>query len=162
MKRYWPARVLKFALIGLLAITVFSFVLMSLWNWLMPAIFGFRAISFWQALGLLALSRILVGGFRGGPGRRMHWRHRMRERWNQMTPEERAQFVAGCKRAADHLGHLLGDPPRRARPKVRRHSDRAPAKGNRARPALGRAKSSARRRRGAYARVALRRSDQVG
>ena len=110
MKRYWPARVLKFVLIGLLAITVFSFVLMSLWNWLMPAIFGFRAISFWQALGLLALSRILVGGFRGGPGRRMHWRHRMRERWNQMTPEERAQFVAGMQARCGPFGPSVGPP----------------------------------------------------
>jgi hypothetical protein len=104
MKRYLPARVLKFALLGFLAITVFSLVVMSLWNWLMPAIFGVRAIGFWQALGLLALSRILMGGLRGGPGRRMHWRHRMRERWNAMTPEERAQFAAGMQARCGPFG----------------------------------------------------------
>ena|SRR6266851_1079983 len=112
MKQYWPARVLKFALIGLLAIILFSFVVMSLWNWLMPAIFGFRAINFWQALGLLALSRILLGGFRGGPGRRMHWRHRMRERWDQMTPEEREKFVEGMRRRCGSFGSSHRAPER--------------------------------------------------
>ena len=104
MKRYLPARILKFALLGLVAITVFSVVVMSLWNWLMPPIFGFRAIGFWQALGLLALSRILVGGMRGGPGRRMHWRHRMQERWSEMTPEERTKFVDGMQARCGPFG----------------------------------------------------------
>ena len=34
-----------------------------LWNWLLPPLFGWRQITFWQALGLLALCRILFGGF---------------------------------------------------------------------------------------------------
>jgi len=55
----------------------------------MPALFGWHLISFWQALGLLVLSKILLGGFRGRPGPRMFWRRRMMERWAQMTPEER-------------------------------------------------------------------------
>jgi hypothetical protein len=63
-----------------------------LWNWLMPVIFGLPMVTFWQALGLLALSRILFGGFRFR-GRRPGWdrlspeereriRSRMRERWS--------------------------------------------------------------------------------
>jgi len=55
------------ALIGMLAVTLFTFVVMNLWNWLVPAIFGWQSVNFWQALGLLLLSRILFGGFRGGP-----------------------------------------------------------------------------------------------
>jgi len=97
MKRNWMRRGLKFALIALLAATVFSWVTMSLWNWLMPALFGLRAISFWQALGLLVLSRVLLGGFRGRPGHAMHWRRRMHERWEQMTPEEREKFRQGMR-----------------------------------------------------------------
>jgi hypothetical protein len=62
----------------------------------MPAVFGWRLITFWQALGLLVLSKILFGRF-SGPGRRMRWRHRMAERWNQMTPEEREKFREGMK-----------------------------------------------------------------
>jgi hypothetical protein len=96
MKRYSIVRALKFVLLGALAVTLFSGAVMSLWNWLMPALFGSRVITFWQALGVLVLSRILFGRF-GGPGRRMHWRNRMMERWNQMTPEERDKFMEGMK-----------------------------------------------------------------
>jgi hypothetical protein len=69
-------------------VTVFGSVVMGLWNWLMLTLFGERAITFWQALRVLVFSRILFGRF-GRPGRRVHWRHRMMERWSQMTPEER-------------------------------------------------------------------------
>lgn len=91
MDRNWAVRVLKFALFAALFVTVFGFVVMRLWNWLTPALFGWHPIGFWQAVGILVLSKILFGGFRG-PGRQMHWRHRMRERWEQMTPEEREKF----------------------------------------------------------------------
>lgn len=84
-------RILKFVLIAALAVTVFSFVVMQLWNWLTPALFGWHVITFWQALGILILSKILLGGFRG-PGARAHWRHRMMERWEHMSPEEREKF----------------------------------------------------------------------
>ncbi len=77
MRRNWIRRALKIALIGMLAVTLFTFVVMNLWNWLVPAIFGLQSVNFWQALGLLLLSRILFGGFRGSPGRHMHWRRRM-------------------------------------------------------------------------------------
>ncbi len=70
----------------------FCFAVRSLWNWLMPGIFGLPLIGFWQALGLLVLSRIFFGGFRGFPGRRRRWGHHMRRRWEQMTPEEREKF----------------------------------------------------------------------
>jgi len=43
-------------------------VVMQLWNWLLPALFGWREVTFWQALGLLALCRILFGGFGRGGG----------------------------------------------------------------------------------------------
>ena len=96
MKGYRIAKALKFLLFGAVAVTLFSGVAMVLWNWLMPAIFGSRVIAFWQALGLLVLSRILFGRF-GGPRRGMHWRHRMMGRWSQMTPEEREKFMEGMK-----------------------------------------------------------------
>lgn len=85
-------RVLKFLVIAALIITVLSFVVMRLWNWLTPALFGWHVITFWQAVGILILSKILFGGFRGRPGTHMYWRHRMTERWAQMTPEEREKF----------------------------------------------------------------------
>lgn len=91
------ARGLRFVAFGAVAVMVASAVVMTLWNWVIPATFGLPAITFWRALGLLALSRILLGGFHGGMGRRMHWRHRMRERWEQMTPEQRAKFMEGMQ-----------------------------------------------------------------
>jgi hypothetical protein len=71
---------------------IFGEIVMHLWNWLLPGLFGWRPISFWQALGLLILSRILFGGF-GGHGRdrgRSRWGRG--ERWERMTPEEREKF----------------------------------------------------------------------
>ena len=73
-----------------------------LWNWLLPPLFGVREVTFWQALGLLALCRILVGGFGSHGGSRGSGRFRRRfadriadrvaERLEQMTPEERERF----------------------------------------------------------------------
>ncbi len=91
-------RGLKFVAFALLGGAALTFVVMSLWNWLMPALFALHRISFWQALGLLLLSKILLGGFRGrGCGSR-HWKGRMMERWAQMTPEEREKMKAGMSR----------------------------------------------------------------
>ena len=90
----WVGRGVKILMIGIMAVVVFGFVVMSLWNWLAPAVFGARTINFWQALGILILSKILFGGFRGRPGSG-HWRRRMSARWEQMTPEEREKFRQG-------------------------------------------------------------------
>ena len=87
-------RVLKFLVFALVAATVLSYVVMHLWNWLTPALFGWRLITFWQALGVLILSKILFGGFRG-PHR--DWRQRIAERWGQMTPEEREKIRQGMR-----------------------------------------------------------------
>jgi len=98
MKKHW-IRGIKFLLFIAVIIPVIGFVAMSLWNWLMPAIFGLRMINFWQALGLMVLSRILLGGFRGRPGGG-HWRGRMMARVAQMTPEEREKFFQGIRHGA--------------------------------------------------------------
>jgi len=76
-----------------------GYVVMRLWNWLTPAIFGWHVITFWQALGLLVLVRILFGGLglpgRAGPGMRGRMRDRMHERWEHMSDEERERFRQG-------------------------------------------------------------------
>jgi len=91
MKKNRIEKAAKIVAFGILGLGVFGFVVMSLWNWLMPAIFGLRLISFWQALGLVLLGKILFGGFRGHAGGGRQWR-RMCNRWNQMTPEDREKF----------------------------------------------------------------------
>jgi hypothetical protein len=81
------------ALLALVAIAVLGWIVMTLWNWVIPAVFvGGRAIDYFHALGLLVLSRILFGGFRGRSG--WHGRGPWR-RWERMTPEERENFLKG-------------------------------------------------------------------
>ena len=70
---------------------LFGEIVMHLWNWLMPAIFGLKMITFWQAIGLLILARILVGAVGGGGGNNRQ-RTRAGTRWECMTPEEHEKF----------------------------------------------------------------------
>ncbi len=96
MRRKWFF-IIPGAIVGIaLFIAIGGEVVMHLWNWLLPALFGWRLINFWQAVGLLALCRILFGGF-GGRSHRPYFRRRMGERWQQMTPEEREKFRQGMR-----------------------------------------------------------------
>jgi hypothetical protein len=61
---------------------------MHLWNWLLPPLFGWRALTFWQALGLLVLCRILFGGLGHGGPRGPRGR-RFGRGCRKMSPEER-------------------------------------------------------------------------
>jgi hypothetical protein len=101
MSSHKAMKVAKVLLIALVAATALGFVVKGLWNALMPDLFGWHTITFWQGLGLLLLSKILFGGFhRHAGGGRNHWRQRMKERWDHMTPEEREKFRNGmrCRR----------------------------------------------------------------
>jgi hypothetical protein len=92
MRRKWlfiaPA-----AILGMVMVAAIGGVLVrELWNWLLPTIFGWREITFWQAVGMLALCRILFGGHGFGrsrsrrtPEERARFRHAMRERFG-MSP----------------------------------------------------------------------------
>ncbi len=79
---------------------VFGLLVMLLWNWLMPSIFGLPELSFFQAVGLLVLCKILFGAF--GCGHHGHHdrhgcchsdKNKLRERWESMSPEERKRIV---------------------------------------------------------------------
>lgn len=84
------------AVVAVLALL--SLAVMLLWNSLVPELFRGPRLEYWQALGLLLLSRILFGGLRGR-GWHGHWRQRMwRERWENMTPEEREHLRAHFQR----------------------------------------------------------------
>lgn len=79
-----------FIALAILGIFVFGVLVMSLWNALLPGLFHVPVITFWQALGLLILSKIFFGGFRGGP--RPWGYNKMRRKWDSMTPEEQERF----------------------------------------------------------------------
>ena len=85
---------------AILGIALFIFIggelVMRLWNWLVPSLFGWRQVTFWQAIGVLALCRILFGGSGWHRSGRSSFRRRiserMEERYATMTPEERERF----------------------------------------------------------------------
>ena len=106
MRRFWPFMVVKVLLFLAIVIAGFGQAVHYLWNWLMPSLFALPSITFWQAVGLLGLSWLLFGGWRGfrGPGYRGgHWKRRMMARWAQMTPEEREKFREGIRARCGHF-----------------------------------------------------------
>ena len=95
-----PVKFLFFLAMGALVLFVLGHLVMFLWNGILVEATGVKALNFWQSLGLLLLSRILVGGLRFGPSRgpwnaspRRHWK----EKWTHMSEEERAAFRAKWK-----------------------------------------------------------------
>lgn len=103
-RKFWHGIVFIAALAAIAAIT------MILWNALIPSIIGWSAINYWQAAGLLILSRLLFGGMFGGLRHRMHgggmhggmrggmYGHpfaggHLHEKMNNMSFEERREFI---------------------------------------------------------------------
>ena len=82
------------AILGLvLFIALGGAIVQLLWNWLLPSLFGWREVTFWQALGVLALCRILFGRIGGrGLSRSVGRRHMAERMVERMTPEERERF----------------------------------------------------------------------
>lgn len=86
-------------------------IVMLLWNALIPSIVGWTTITYWQAAGLMILSRLLLGGFgRFGKGGffgrddHRHW-HKLKEKMEGMSKDERREYIrehmrrgAGCGR----------------------------------------------------------------
>jgi hypothetical protein len=95
MRPRWKKLILiaPLAILGMaLFVAIGGGIVQLLWNWLLPPLAGWREIGFWQALGILALCRILFGGHGWrGPGR-SSFRRRMEERCERLTPEERERF----------------------------------------------------------------------
>jgi Ca2+/H+ antiporter, TMEM165/GDT1 family len=97
MRRGFDRRKLLFIIpIGLLAIAgflgIFGGIVMLLWNNVLAVVLHISTIRFWQAVGILILSKILFGGFRGAHFGRHQWKQKMQQRWEGMTPEEREKF----------------------------------------------------------------------
>ncbi len=93
MKSWWFVKTIKFLVFAALAITIFSLIVMVVWNAVVPDLFGGPALGFWHAAGLLVLSQILLRGW--GPWQHAHgwrhekWRKRFEERYASLSPEER-------------------------------------------------------------------------
>ena len=102
MKRHWFLKAIMFSCMFIAFVLLMGFVVMWLWNWLMPALFHFDSINYWQSVGLLALSRILFYPFggrnwhrhaqHGRCGNNEEWKKKWQDKMNNMTPEERDKF----------------------------------------------------------------------
>jgi membrane protein implicated in regulation of membrane protease activity len=93
-KQFWIKKIIGFTLLALVVAGALGYVVMLLWNQVLAVVIsGVSLISFWQALGLLLLSKILFGGFSGRcGGKGSHWKNEMKEKWQGMTPEEREKI----------------------------------------------------------------------
>ncbi len=110
MKRWWILKGIKMFFLFLLFGAAMSYLVMILWNWLMPVVFGLALITFWQALGLLLLAKIIFGFGRGSWGHSGHyaghwkehgaslWKEKMEDKLKAMSPEEREKFRAEWKK----------------------------------------------------------------
>ncbi len=91
-KVYWCV---KMTIMAILFFTVVSFVVMALWNWLMPELFGLPYISFWKAAGLLLLSKILFSGLGGKKFDKKHKSHEWKSHFSSkhpLTPEQKQEL----------------------------------------------------------------------
>jgi|SRR5882724_11853049 len=97
-KNFSASKFFKILFFAIIFLGGFSAIVMLLWNNILAGVLHVSMINFWQALGIFVLSKILFGGFHGGPwGRHQHWKHNMRQRWANMTPEEREKFKQELK-----------------------------------------------------------------
>ena len=109
MKKFWIKKGIMILIFGTAAVLLFGWVVMSLWNGILPAVTGVKAITFLQALGILVLSKILFGGFGAGKGRwrgSPAWREKMKHRWDKMTPEQKEKFKAEWQALERQVGKI--------------------------------------------------------
>jgi hypothetical protein len=89
-------KIIMWILLGFAFVVVITFITQHLWNWLVPVIFKGPAITFWQTLGLLLLSKIIFSGF----GRKHHhyknpqhsWKEKFYGKFSNMSPEDKETF----------------------------------------------------------------------
>ena len=109
MRRRYRAKVPAMIFFGLLFLVVFTFIVMTLWNAILPDIVNAKPINFWQSMGLLVLAKILFGGFGGWRHKRQYWRERMHEKWQAMTPGEREKFKQEWKDRCGWRGRFANE-----------------------------------------------------
>lgn len=95
MKKHKGFRIIAMIFIAAGIIALIALVVMLLWNWLIPSIFiGGPVITYWQALGLMILSKILFGGLKPpkppfAREKEEMWKQKFREKWDCMDPKKK-------------------------------------------------------------------------
>jgi len=90
-KNFWIKRAIFIPIAIAAGVFIFGTVVMFLWNSILPAVFGVATITFWQALGILVLSKILFGGFGRGHGH-SHSGHSWKGHHMNLTSEDREKM----------------------------------------------------------------------
>ena len=104
---------------GLFALA-FGVLVMVLWNWLMPPLFGLPAVTYWQAFGLIILAKLIFGAFGGFGGRRHAWNGHGRE-WHPPHGWEKEKWGPGMWR---HYRNFWKEDGKRAFEEFIKHAER--------------------------------------
>ena len=93
-KKFWIKKIIGFSLLGIIIVALLGYTVMFLWNHILVSVVSVSVINFWQAMGILALSKILFGGFHGrcSSCKGGHWKNEMKEKWQGMSDEEREKI----------------------------------------------------------------------
>lgn len=91
-RKFKPLKILFFIAVFIAFFSGVAYIVMLLWNAILPDVTGVKPLNFWQAAGLLILAKILFGGFGGRKGgwknsKRKHWKNK----WMNMSDEERQE-----------------------------------------------------------------------
>lgn len=100
----WVRILVLVILIAPIAILIFGGVVMLLWNNTLVPVLDVHEVTFWQALGILVLSKILFGHFGGGSASNRYYR-KQRMMWNNMTPEQKEKFKEEWKKRSRRWGY---------------------------------------------------------
>jgi lipopolysaccharide export LptBFGC system permease protein LptF len=95
----------KCAVAGVIGLLFLGVVTFFLWNWLVPSLFNGPVITFWQAMGLLILSKIITGGFwswkrrayDGHQKNHLYWKNRLDQKLSSLNPADRDAFKQKMK-----------------------------------------------------------------
>ena len=98
-RNFWIKRAIFIPIAIVAGVFVFGSVVMLLWNSILPVVLGVKTITFWQAIGILVLSKILFSGFKGGHGHKCchHHGHDFHEKWMHLTQEQKETMKAEWK-----------------------------------------------------------------
>ena len=105
MRRFWIKKVIFIPILVAAVVLLLGGVVMLLWNAILPGVIHVGELSYWQAVGLLVLSKLIFGGFHGHRG--SHWGHWAKHRgdWMNMTEEERTKLREEWKKRCQPWSH---------------------------------------------------------
>jgi hypothetical protein len=95
LNNHWKKKKPLIFIFILAGIAVLIWILMLLWNAILPDVIGVNEISYWQAFGIFILSKILFGGFKGGG--RKHKEQKYKEKFMNLTDDQKETFKSEWK-----------------------------------------------------------------